>query len=105
MYSDTLAALSAERTLFQHIAMLQKIRDQTEDEILGTHLRLTIRFLQIEQGKATAQQRTMHFPLRSSFREEIQTLAAYCQSRVESGVPEWQVIARREGWKPPADES
>lgn len=104
MYAETLAVLSAERTLFQHIAMLQKIREKTEDERLEAYLRQAIRFLQIEQGKATAQQRVMNIPLQRSSREEIRTLAAYCQRQVESGIPEWQVIARREGWRPPSDE-
>lgn len=101
MYQETINSLKKTQTTAQHITGLGKILTSTEDpqlkQLVHTVYSLMQRaHLSAKTGKSTPG----HYY--GSPDNAIRELIAYCESYIQAGKPEWQVMAEKHGWTPPA---
>ncbi|MBN3044158.1 hypothetical protein H4F47_14675 [Pectobacterium brasiliense] len=101
MYQNTIDSLKKTQTAAQHISGLGKILTSTEDPQLKRLVDVVYSSLQRAHRTAKAGKSTPgHFY--NSPDNNIRGLIAYCESHIQAGKPEWQVMAERHGWTPPA---
>lgn len=79
---------------------LNKIAIKTEDNQLKSLLAVAIAHLERAHLNATQKQRTQKtaFP---RTKEPAKSLLIYCYSVIKSQEPQWQIIARKNGWVAP----
>lgn len=77
---------------------LSKIKAETEDPSLIRLLGDTINYLQDRDAHSGPSVPCSLEQLKDS---KVQDLLSYCLKRKEDAMPEWQVIALKNGWKPP----
>ncbi len=98
-YQATLKASAIVGTLPSMMKSLSKIKAETEDSVLMGLLDDAIVYLQNAyacSGPSVPSALEKHIDARAK------KLLIYCRERVKAVTPEWQVIAHKHGWKPPA---
>ncbi len=101
VYKDVLTSIQETKTLASHITYLGKVRVKTEDTKLIQAIDPVIAELQ----SVHARMKVKSTPLRVSgpgASNAVKVLHAYCQQASGSNKPEWQILALRNGWSPPA---
>lgn len=89
-YIDTVESLTALATFISIRGKLNKVRARTEDQKLVSGLDAVIRVFDASRVRiATTPDLT---------RPEFKALFQYCKETIESGKPQWQVLAERHGW-------
>ena len=101
MYQETIDSLKKTQTAVQHITGLGKILASTEDPQLKRLVNAVYSSLQrahqnAKSGKSTPDN------LYNNPNNTVRALIAYCESHIQAGKPEWQVMAEKHGWTPPA---
>ena len=99
-YKKTLKSLTEEKTLAAHITSLGKIKSASEDERLNSAISDLIRELQYEH--ANGKHKSTPVAISSGSSSEVQAIINYCKRAIGSQKPEWQILAERHGWTPPA---
>jgi len=101
MYQKTIDSLKKTQTTAKHITELGKILMETEDPELKRQVNVVYCFMQRAHANAKAGKSTPgHYY--DDPNKAIRDLIAYCQSHIQAGKPEWQVMAERHSWTPPA---
>lgn len=101
MYQKTIDSLKKTQTAAQHISGLGKILTSTEDPQLQRLVNVVYSSLQ-QAHKNAKSGKTTPGHIYNSPDNAIRGLIAYCESHIQAGKPEWQVMAERHGWTPPA---
>jgi hypothetical protein len=98
-YEDVLKTMKECKTITAHITSLGKIRAKTEDTNLLKRLDEAIGSL---QGALAHNQKGKSIPrsLDRATDQALKNLIAYCEAATVSKKPEWQVIAKKNGWAP-----
>lgn len=101
MYQKTIDSLKKTQTAAKHITELGKISAATEDPQLKRLVDALLDRLQNAHATAKKGNSTPKalYPLPDN---AIRGLIGYCESYIQAGKPEWQVMAERHGWTPPA---
>lgn len=97
-YEETLVALTARGALTSIVNKVRKVALMTEDEQLRRLLAPIVNRLDEairNQGKVKGQGLNLADP---SFKPVMD----YCNAAIASAKPQWQIIAERHGWRPPA---
>ncbi|ELY5218333.1 hypothetical protein [Raoultella planticola] len=102
MYQETIDALKATQTIASHIKKLGVISSKTEDPLLQRHIANTITRLQQSHGNPKVKGKSTPGNLYNLQEPTIKTLITYCEQYTVTKKPEWQVLAERHGWTPPA---
>lgn len=101
MYQETINSLKETRTFSKHITELGKILMTTEDPQLRQLVDAAYGSMQRTHANAKGGKSTPGH-LYKSQDIFIRRLIAYCESHIQTGKPEWQVMAEINGWTPPA---
>lgn len=99
VYAKTIRTLAEVKTITAHMVSLGKIRAESEDQELGYLIANLVVALQYfhQQNKARSTPTSLTFQPAG----ETNPLLNYCNFHERSKKPEWQVLAERNGWKPP----
>jgi hypothetical protein len=93
---DTLSALQDASTIASRINKINKIANATEDAVLKKALvSLSGEFARARSVAKKDQTDTLN-------QAKFKKLIDYCQKQIDSAEPQWQILARRAGWTPPA---
>ena len=101
MYEKIIESLREVKTSAKHLSDITKLVNQTEDEELKKLLKPVI--------SALTQYSTLSPPLLKKEPRNFVSGAPfdavyhYCLPKIQAKTPEWQIIARRNGWTPPAE--
>ncbi len=105
-YKDTLIILNDTATAASLLNRLGKMGVGSEDTQLQTMVFVLSKIVRDTMVKSTAKIRLLSMPQSAASYGQIITnaaaLAKYCQACVASAEPQWQILARRAGWTPPA---
>lgn len=95
-YRDTLSALQDALTIASRINKINKIANATEDAALKKAL------VTLSGEFARALSITKKDQTHTLDQAKFKKLSDYCQNQIDSAEPQWQILARRAGWTPPA---
>ncbi|VVT48726.1 hypothetical protein UYSO10_2473 [Kosakonia radicincitans] len=95
MYEKVISSLREVKTAAQHLSDITKIVNQTEDEELK---KLLMPVLTSLTQKGTLEKKEQ---LNFIGGEPFDAVYHYCLPKIQAKTPEWQIIARRNGWTPP----
>jgi hypothetical protein len=98
LYESTVNSLREFKTSASHITALGKIRNASEDSTLNQALDILIRELQ----RFHASSKNKSTPASFASGTSTKNILAYCEQAIGSKKPEWQILAERHGWTPPA---
>lgn len=101
MYQETIDSLKQSQTAANHINALSKILMSTEDPQLKRLVNAVYDTVRQAHAKATSGKSTPGH-LYNDPHYATRNLIAYCESHIQAGKPEWQVMAEKHGWTPPA---
>ena len=101
MYQETIDSLKKTQTPAKHITELGRILMSTEDPQLKRLINAVYTFKQQIHQKATSGKSTPGH-LYDDPNIATRKLIAYCESHIQAGKPEWQVMAEKHNWTPPA---
>lgn len=111
-YADMMKIMDAEVSITSTLNKLGQIVIDSEDETLkraaaGLASRIRSLFGPKLSGKArlltlSANFKAGHGLQRKQFAEVVVQLWNYCKQMSEKQEPQWQILARRAGWTPPA---
>ncbi|MEW5199330.1 hypothetical protein [Enterobacter hormaechei] len=101
MYQETIHLLKKTQSVAKHLTELGKILTSTEDPQLKELVETVYGSLQEAHYKAKSGKSTP-LNLYSAQNNTIKRLISYCESHIQAGKPEWQVMAEKNGWTPPA---
>jgi len=104
MYQETIDSLKKFQTPATHITSLGKILNKTEDTSLQALIQATLLLLQQAHANKKVQGKTTPGNLYNAQHAPIKALIAYCERFIQVKKPEWQVLAERHDWTPPADQ-
>ncbi|WNJ82220.1 hypothetical protein RJE46_25110 (plasmid) [Cedecea neteri] len=104
MYQETIDSLKKIQTPATHITSLGKILNMTEDTSLQQLIQTTLTLLQQAHANNKIQGKSTPGNLYNAQHAPIIALIAYCEQFIQAKKPEWQVLAERHGWTPPADQ-
>jgi hypothetical protein len=105
MYDKTMIALNEIRSFAAHATSLGRIAARTEDEQLQALLETLISALRAAAMHAKRKNvRAVPGKLvgAEALLPPVAPLRMYCQRMIGDKKPEWQVLAERHGWTPPA---
>jgi len=104
MYQETIDSLKKFQTTATHITSLGKILNKTEDSSLQNLIKTTLTLLQKAHSDKKVKGKSTPGNLYNAQYAPIRALITYCEQHIQVKKPEWQVLAERYGWTPPADE-
>jgi len=97
-YTATLKAATIVGTFVATMKALSKIKAETEDDTLQRLLDDAISHLQDADSKHG--RGVVPNALEKHQDSRAKKLIAYCLERTKDAVPEWQILARKHGWRP-----
>jgi len=101
MYEEVIKSLQEVKTSSKHLTEIAKIVNKTEDDELKKLLMPVISALTEYSTSAPAQVKNQ--PRNFISGKPFDAVYRYCLPKIQARTPEWQVIARREGWTPPPE--
>lgn len=104
MYQQTIDSLKKVQTTATHIKSLGNILNKTEDTSLKSLIQNTLTLLQTAHANKKVQGKSTPGNLYNAKHAPIKALITYCEQFIQAKKPEWQVLAERHGWTPPADQ-
>lgn len=99
-YEEVIAALKDMRPVASHIKNLGKLMNKTEDQTLKTALGRVITTLQQSHANPKVIGKSTPGNLYNTKDLKIKDLISYCEKLIGMKIPEWQVLAERNGWAP-----
>lgn len=102
-YDKTIRTIKEVKSIPKHMASLGMIRIGSEDLQLTSLIEVLLTALHyyLQQGSS----KTTPLALDLVPIPPTSNLLAYCQTYKSQRKPEWQVIAERNGWRPPLGDS
>lgn len=101
MYEKVISSLQELKTSAKHLSDITKIINKTEDEDLKQLLIPVLTAL--TQHSTCAPQLEKNTPRNFIGGKPFDAVFHYCLPKVEAKKPEWQIIALKHGWTPPAE--
>lgn len=102
MYQETIDSLKSLETPATHIKKLGIILQKTEDITLQQYIQNTVILLQQAHANPRVKGKSVPGNLYNAQLAPIKALIQYCEQFIKIKKPEWQVLAERHGWTPPA---
>ena len=99
-YDKTIRTINEVKSLSSHMVSLGKIRVDSEDHqliYLIDHLLVALHYYHQQSGSKTTPVALALVPI-----QETQNVLSYCMAFKTQKKAEWQVVAERHGWRPPA---
>ncbi|MBV6819932.1 hypothetical protein KWG64_18470 [Rahnella sp. PD12R] len=101
MYGKVISSLNEVKPSSKHLTDITKIVNQTEDDDLKKLLTPVIIALTEHSTLSTPLVRKQ--PRNFISGAPFDAVYRYCLPKIQARIPEWQVIARQEGWTPPPE--
>ena len=98
IYYNTINSISKTQTLASHIKCLDKLKLSTEDIRLKKLLSNCINLLRSVHAKSKS--KSTPSSLLNAKNLTIIELTKYCNAIIVKEIPEWQINATRNGWRP-----
>lgn len=106
-YKGMLKALNHTTTVAAVLNRLGEIAIETEDDQLKKAANGIANMLRAEHAKPTLKVRLLSFPSSAASHgriiEGVKVTAKYCEDQIASSQKQWEVLAKRAGWTPPAE--
>jgi len=104
-YVNVLKALDRTGIVSTAVNQLSDVQAATEDERLRDALEKICNATRRQLVPLDGKGRLLGLPERfAQLSKGMQTLANYCEQMRDSSEPQWQILAKRAGWTPPASQ-
>lgn len=100
MYQETLDEIHEIKTIASHITGFGKILNTTEDPTLQQLIDRVIKILQKIHADPTVKEKSNPQSLQAVRSTSLRALMEYCSNHTKAKKPEWQVLAKKNGWAP-----
>lgn len=100
MYDKVITSLRQVKKSSKHLSDITRIVNETEDDDLINLLTPVLTALSEYTTNAPAVEKNT--PRNFISGKPFDAVFKYCQPYIEARKPEWQVLAERHGWTPPA---
>lgn len=102
IYKKLVDTLIETKTLTKHVKDLETIKVESVDDNLIIGIKNAIQEVAKIHSRSKLKSGLVSFDnINLSSQSEILKLLNFCKQQISVSKPEWQIVAERNGWKPP----